>query len=101
MKSLEDQIMVRRKILIIGMLDSIHLSRWLKQFKNESVDFVLMPSKKFKRLHPELISLLKSDCNARYILPSPYIVKFLSGYIDFTLEKFGQCLRRNIRLKIL
>ena len=93
--------MVRRKILIIGMLDSIHLSRWLKQFKNESVDFVLMPSKKFKKLHPELISLLKSDCNARYILPSPYIVKFLSGYIDFTLEKFGQCLRRNIRLKIL
>ena len=39
--------MERRKILIIGMFDSIHLARWLSQFENEKIDFVLFPSKKF------------------------------------------------------
>jgi hypothetical protein len=40
--------MERRKILVIGMFDSIHLARWLFQFENETIDFVLFPSKKFK-----------------------------------------------------
>jgi hypothetical protein len=47
--------MERKKILIIGMFDSIHLARWLKQFEYENVDFTLFPSKKFKRINPELI----------------------------------------------
>ena len=93
--------MERRKILVIGMLDSIHLSRWLKQFENEPADFFLMPSKKFKRLHPELSKLLKSGHLAKYILPGPYIIMRLSGYIDFTIEKLGQFLKLNLRLKIL
>ena len=29
----------RRQILIIGMLDSVHLARWLGQFVNEEIDF--------------------------------------------------------------
>ena len=51
------QIMERRKILIIGMFDSIHLARWLSQFENEKIDFILFS-------HPDEFPSLKSACNS-------------------------------------
>ena len=48
------------------MLDSIHSARWLGQFKNENLDFLLFPSSPHRRLHPELKELLKNESRARY-----------------------------------
>jgi len=93
--------MERKNILIIGMFDSIHLARWLKQFENECVDFTLLPSKKYKKINPELNKLVKSNKLANYFLAWPYSINFLSGYMDFTLNKIGSFLRTNFRRNIL
>ena len=93
--------MERKNILIIGMFDSIHLARWLKQFENECVDFTLLPSKKYKKINPELNKLVKSNKLANYFLVWPYSINFLSGYMDFTLNKIGSFLRTNFRRNIL
>ena len=63
--------MERKQILVIGMFDSIHLARWLKQFENTAVDFKLFPSKKFKYINLELIKLLNLDSKASYKLAQP------------------------------
>jgi hypothetical protein len=89
--------MERKKILIIGMFDSIHLVRWLKQFKNEPVDFILFPSKKFRSINPELSKLIKSKNLANYYLTYPYKLHFFIGYIDFVLIKIGNILGINLR----
>ena len=66
--------MERRKILIIGMFDSIHLARWLSQFENETIDFVLFPSKKFKYVNYDLLKLVTSQKIASYRFAKPYFV---------------------------
>jgi hypothetical protein len=81
--------MERKKILIIGMFDSIHLARWLKQFENEKVDFTLFPSKKFKVINPELSKLVKSKKFAKFCLVWPYRLNVIAGYVDFFLMKVG------------
>ena len=73
----------RRQILIIGMLDSVHLARWLGQFVNEEIDFVIFASKKYRKLHPLTISLLNSNYVANYKLAYWPFFPFISGYLDF------------------
>ncbi len=75
--------MTRKKVLIVGMLDSIHLARWLEQFTSEDIDFTLFPSKRFRRPHPKLKSLLTSNhASANYALVSFRFVNY-SGYFDY------------------
>ena len=50
----------RKRVLVIGMLDSIHLARWLGQFVDDEIDFAILASKKYRKLHPLTISLLNS-----------------------------------------
>lgn len=94
--------MERKKILIIGMFDSIHLARWLKQFEYENVDFTLFPSKKFKRINSELIKSIKSNNLARFNLPWQYRLITTAGYVDYFLSVLGNLVgmnSRKIRLK--
>jgi hypothetical protein len=75
--------MRQKKILVIGMLDSIHLARWLEQFMDEDINFVLFPSKRFRRIHLKLQALLTKDSNAKFSLAFfPKMIRF-SGYFDF------------------
>ena len=64
--------MERKQVLIIGMLDSIHLARWLSQFEDQNIDFVIFPSKKFKYVNNDLLQLIKSKNLANYSLARPY-----------------------------
>ena len=89
--------MERKKILIIGMFDSIHLARWLKQFEYENVDFTLFPSKKFKRISPELIKLIKSHNLTRFNLPWQYRLITIAGYVDYFLSVLGNLVGINSR----
>jgi glycosyltransferase involved in cell wall biosynthesis len=71
------------KVLVIGMLDSVHFARWLKQFENQNIEFFVFASKKYRSLHPILIDLLKSSPNARYkLVRRPYLFR-LSGFKDY------------------
>ena len=73
----------RKRVLVIGMLDSIHLARWLGQFVDEEIDFAILASKKYRKLHPLTISLLNSNHVANYKLARWPFFKSISGYLDF------------------
>lgn len=59
---------IRKLILVVGMVDSIHLVRWLQQFENENLDFYIFASGPHRRVHPLLKSLLDAQTVATYRL---------------------------------
>jgi hypothetical protein len=73
----------RIQVLVMGMLDSVHLARWLSQFIEEDIDFTIVSSKKYRRMHPLMLSLLKSKNKSRYQLGSSPKFVSLAGYFDF------------------
>lgn len=73
-----------KKVLIIGMLDSIHLTRWLGQFEDQPIRFTIYPSKKFRSVHPELIRLVRSNKN--YNFAQKRFIKFY-GYKEFLFNR--------------
>lgn len=77
--------MKRRKVLVVAMLDSVHTARWLAQFVDENIDFYLYPSRKFKKINPDLCNLLDNQKIANFrTLPFFNPIKF-AGYLDFLL----------------
>jgi glycosyltransferase involved in cell wall biosynthesis len=40
-----------KKILIVAMADSVHTARWLRQFDDDEIEFVLFPSTPHRRIH--------------------------------------------------
>ena len=93
--------MERRKILIIGMFDSIHLARWLSQFENEKIDFVLFPSKKFKYVNYDLLKLVTSQKIASYRFAKPDFVFKYIGFMDYFLVSIFKLLKLNLKLLFL
>ena len=57
-----------KKVLAIGMYDSVHFARWLAQFQDQHIDFLLFPSSPHRRLHPKLLELLTNKSSANYSL---------------------------------
>ena len=57
---------LRPKVLVVGMLDSIHVARWLGQFDDEYLDLYLFPSSPNRRLHPKLVDLIRSGGRASF-----------------------------------
>jgi hypothetical protein len=48
------------KILVIGMADSVHLSRWLSQFKDSEHEFRIVSSSPHRKIHQQLKDLLRT-----------------------------------------
>ena len=91
-----------KSILVIGMLDSIHLARWLDQFKDQGYEFVIFPSKKYKKLHPELKKLTDSKFKSSFVLVNHKIPKFISGYFDYISNRIVMTIfRSDLRIKQL
>lgn len=101
LKNLEDQIMVRRKILIIGMFDSIHLARWISQFESEKIDFILFPSKKFKYVNHDLLKLMSSKKIANYKFAKPYFVFKYIGFLDYFFSLILNRIGLNLKFILL
>ena len=93
--------MERRKILVIGMFDSIHLARWLLQFKDQEIEFVLFPSKKFKYINFELSELFQSENVAIFSLAKPYFYFKYLGFVDFILCFIFRKLKVDIKRLLL
>ena len=49
------------RIVVVGMLDSVHVARWLKQFEHRDFSFWLFPSSPHRRIHPEIVKLTRLD----------------------------------------
>lgn len=52
--------MARKTVLVVGMLDSVHLARWLS-LTSDDVDFLLFPSGPNRTIHKDLLSWMRSD----------------------------------------
>lgn len=42
------------KILVVGMVDSVHLARWLQQFEGSAHEFLIFPSSPHRRVNSKL-----------------------------------------------
>jgi hypothetical protein len=76
-----------KKILIIGMLDSIHTSRWIERIVDSSYEIHIFPSRVHRRVHPELINILQNHPNVTLIGQFP--IKKIAPYIDFIKRKIS------------
>ena len=56
------------KVLVVGMLDSVHLARWLQHFIDSDISFLLFPSSPQRRLHPDLENLLTAELSSSFRL---------------------------------
>ncbi len=54
------------------MVDSIHSARWVEQFRNQPVDFLLFPSTPNRAVHPRLRALIAAPENAAMIRIAPF-----------------------------
>jgi hypothetical protein len=91
-----------KKVLVIGMLDSVHFARWLRQFENEQIDFFIYSSKKYRKTDSILLSISSTNHSARYkhVLFQRFL--FISGYLDFIFfELAKKFLGLNFRSRFL
>jgi hypothetical protein len=79
------------------MLDSIHSARWLAQFNDQEIDFVLFPSSPNRRIHPQMRALLELNTTANYKivplgkwfgLPLWILDKFTNNFFRGTLLRW-------------
>lgn len=54
------------RVVVLGMLDSIHLAKWLEHFRDESISFFLIPSSPHRRIHPRIKALLTESNRAGF-----------------------------------
>lgn len=59
---------MRKRILVICMYDSIHSARWLSQFQDQDIEFLLFPSSPHRRVHKNLKALVSGSTKATYKL---------------------------------
>ena len=53
------------RVLIVGMLDSIHVVNWLRHHTDTQIDILLFPSSPMRRMHPQLTEVIQSSQAAR------------------------------------
>jgi hypothetical protein len=57
-----------KTVLVVGMPDSIHLARWLSQFRDSKITFLIFPSSPARRIRPELRQLIDSATTGKFRL---------------------------------
>ena len=91
-----------KRILVVGMADSIHLARWLMQFKDKGYLFRLVSSSPHRRIHPLIKGMLAEGKASGIEISIPWVSAKLSlplWLLDrFTGDLFrGLLVRREIK----
>ena len=91
----------RRNILMVGMVDSVHLARWISQFSDQDIDFTIFPSSPHRRIHPILRELMSSTTNGMTVSLKPASMRWLAlplSALDIPFKNFfrSHLLRRLI-----
>ena len=60
-------------IIVVGMLDSIHVARWMESVKHLPYRYILFPSSPHRRIHPSLKTLIKSKSEVSVIELSDFL----------------------------
>jgi glycosyltransferase involved in cell wall biosynthesis len=59
--ALEDLANMQRKtVVLVCMVDSIHVARWIAQFDPTEVKFILFPSGPNRRVHPKILEMIEN-----------------------------------------
>ena len=53
----------RPKVVLVGMLDSIHFARWIAQLDDLGMDFVITGTSPYRRIRPELVAFVEGHSN--------------------------------------
>jgi glycosyltransferase involved in cell wall biosynthesis len=51
--------MHRKTVVLVCMVDSIHVARWIAQFDPKEIKFILFPSGPNRRVHPKIVDLVE------------------------------------------
>jgi hypothetical protein len=82
-----------KRILVVGMADSIHLARWLMQFKDKGYLFRLVSSSPHRRIHPQIKGMLAEGKASGIEISIPWVSAKLSLPL-WLLDRFtGNLLR--------
>lgn len=54
-----------KKILIVAMADSVHTARWIRQFDDDEINFVLFPSTPHRRIHPLILQHISANLKSK------------------------------------
>jgi len=94
-----------KKILLIGMVDSIHTAHWIERIVDIDCEIHIFPSRTHRRIHPLLQKLIKENQNLSlmYSFPSqkvsPYL-NYLTRTVNFaTFNLYRWLLKRAIETK--
>lgn len=52
--------MQRKTVVLVCMVDSIHVARWIAQFEPTEVRFILFPSGPNRRVHPKILEMIEN-----------------------------------------
>jgi glycosyltransferase involved in cell wall biosynthesis len=52
-----------KKVILVCMVDSIHVARWLSTFSGQEISFILLPSTPNRSIHPKIKELIIGNSN--------------------------------------
>lgn len=81
------------RILVVGMADSVHLARWLKQFQNSEIDFSIVSASPHRKIHPGISSLIKGNKN--------FQMSFVSRYFSLPMWLLDRILSDLLRATVI
>lgn len=90
--------MSRKRVVLVCMVDSIHVARWIAQFEPAEVEFTLFPSTPNRRVHSMIKEMINKNGNIK-IMPFSGILSIPLWGIDLIFSDYvrGLLLRRILK----
>jgi hypothetical protein len=92
---------MNRKILIVGMADSIHLARWLEQFRDSGLEFKIISSSPHRKVHEKIRQLISESGGPHQ---SHYSMPWISRHLSlpmWILDRFLDDLLRGLLILVV
>lgn len=91
----------RKKILVIGMADSVHVARWLSQFADQAIDFTLFPSSPHRRIHPVIKQLSDAYTGKMTVVIKPALMRWLAFPLSALDLLFANVFRSRLLRRVI
>ena len=82
-----------KSIVVVGMVDSVHLYRWLSQFDLTEYKFTLFPSTPHRKVHPGIKALIKES----KLIGNEISIELFGGRLAIPFWVIDQLLNNKIR----
>jgi glycosyltransferase involved in cell wall biosynthesis len=94
---------VRERVLLIGMLNSVHFANWLERIQFIDRDIYLFASRQYKNLHPKISQIVSKNPRVKVVnlFPNPGISVYLEFLLDTRWFKWMEYFSRRRRLERL